>query len=78
MKTAISVPAEIFEQAERLRRKLGKSRSELYSEAVRQYLVSHDPDEITQRLNRLADDLNEEYGAFEGTARRVLQRAESN
>src|SRR5712692_3162654 len=76
MKTAISVPEEIFAQAERLRRKLGKSRSELYSEAVREYLASHDPDEITERLNRLADELYEEYGAFEGMARRVLQRAE--
>ena len=33
MKTAISLPDEIFEEAERLARWLKKSRSELYREA---------------------------------------------
>ncbi len=34
MKTAISIPDEIFEQAERLAKTRGWSRSELYANAV--------------------------------------------
>jgi predicted transcriptional regulator len=75
MKTAISVPTDTYEHAERLRRRLGKSRSELYADAMREYLLNHDPDEITRRLNELADELNAEYefirGAAEATPRRV-------
>lgn len=77
MKTAISVPTDTFEHAERLRRKLGKSRSELYAEAMREYLLNHDPDEITRRLNELADELNADYDDFaREAARRTLLRAD--
>lgn len=76
MKTAISVPADTFEHAERLRHQLGKSRSELYSEAMREYLLNHDPDEITRRLNEFADELNDEYEFIRGAAEGVLRRVE--
>ena len=77
MKTAISIPDEIFAEAERLRGKLGKSRSELYADAVRQYVMSHDPDEITERLNQLADVFENEDLAFSHElTRRVLKRVE--
>src|SRR5579883_1096225 len=35
MKTAVSIPADVFESAERLARRTRKSRSQLYSEAVK-------------------------------------------
>ena len=79
MKTALSIPDDIFTKAEHLRHKLGRSRSALYAEAMRQYLASHashEANDITERLNRLAGELNEEYSAFEGMARRTLQRVE--
>jgi metal-responsive CopG/Arc/MetJ family transcriptional regulator len=38
MKTAVSIPDEIFQEAERLRQKSGASRSALYAEAIRTYL----------------------------------------
>ena len=77
MKTAISIPDEIFTEAERLRRKLGKSRSALYAEAVRQYLVNNDPDDITERLNRLADVFENEDLAFSHELSwRILKRVE--
>lgn len=38
MKTAISIPDEIFQEAERLREESGASRSALYAEAIRTYL----------------------------------------
>ncbi|HEX7025616.1 MAG TPA: ribbon-helix-helix protein, CopG family [Gammaproteobacteria bacterium] len=51
MKVAISIPDTIFEAAERLARRLGKSRSELYAEAVSEYLAEHRTDEVTEKLN---------------------------
>jgi len=54
MKTAISIPDPVFEAAEQLARRLGKSRSQLYSEAVAQYLERFDTD-VTKRLNEVLD-----------------------
>jgi predicted transcriptional regulator len=76
MKTAISVPTDTYEHAERLRRRLGKSRSELYADAMREYLLNHDPDEITRRLNEFADELNAEYEFIRGAAEATLRRVE--
>jgi metal-responsive CopG/Arc/MetJ family transcriptional regulator len=47
MKTAISIPDKEFESAEKLARHLGKSRSQLYTQALRNYLEKHD-DELAQ------------------------------
>jgi hypothetical protein len=38
MKTAISVPDDVFEQAEQAAKRLGISRSELFTRAVRDFL----------------------------------------
>jgi metal-responsive CopG/Arc/MetJ family transcriptional regulator len=51
MKTAISLPDEIFEAAELLARKLGLSRSELYARAVREYVERQRRDDVTARLD---------------------------
>ncbi len=53
MKTAISIPSPIFEAAERLARRLGVSRSELYAKAVSAYLERHRQEGITAALNRV-------------------------
>lgn len=39
MKTAISVPDGLFERADRLAHRLGKSRSQVYREALAEYLM---------------------------------------
>lgn len=38
MKTAISIPDEIFHEAEQVAKRRGLSRSELYTNAVKQYV----------------------------------------
>jgi len=53
MKTAVSLPDPLFEAADRLARQLGKSRSQLYAEAVREYLKRHRDEDITRRLNEI-------------------------
>ena len=51
MKTAISLPDDIFEAAERTVAAMGLSRSALYATALAQFLDRHDPDQVTARLD---------------------------
>lgn len=77
MKTAISLPDEVFRQAERLAKRLEKSRSELYREAVAEYVARHDPEAITETLDRVAEEVDTRPDAFStAAARRVLERTE--
>lgn len=77
MKTAISLPDSIFQDAERLARRLKKSRSELYKEAVAEYVARHEPEAVTEALNQLAKKLDTRPDVFtSAAARRVLERSE--
>jgi metal-responsive CopG/Arc/MetJ family transcriptional regulator len=51
MKTAISIPEEVFRSAEELALRLGVSRSELYSRAVSDLVTRHRDATVTARLN---------------------------
>jgi len=53
MKTAISIPDPIFEQAEVAAKELKMSRSELYTTALREYLKETQTAHITERLNQV-------------------------
>lgn len=53
MKTAISLPDDIFRQAEVTARRLGISRSKLYATAISEYLDRNNPQGITEQLNRI-------------------------
>ena len=77
MKTAVSVPDEVFEKAERLARRSKRSRSELFSAALSEYLARHAPDEVTESMNRVCENVGEQADPFVTTAsRRVLERSE--
>jgi len=51
MKTAISIPDRLFRQAEKLAKRLGISRSQLFAEAIERRINEEDRSEITRRLN---------------------------
>jgi len=51
MKTAVSVPDELFRQAETTARRFRVSRSALYSKALAEFLKRRDGNAITERLN---------------------------
>lgn len=53
MKTAISIPDPIFQEAEQLAQKLGMSRSELFTRAVAAFIEEKRQENITARLNEL-------------------------
>ena len=72
MKTAISLPDEIFSAADQLAGRLGVSRSELYATAVAEFLAKHTDSEVTARLNQV---YAEESGAIDPAFRRAQQRA---
>jgi metal-responsive CopG/Arc/MetJ family transcriptional regulator len=77
MKTAVSVPDELFEAAERQAERTKKSRSQLYAEALAEYLARHAPDEVTEAMNAVADRLPEPTDPFVAAASsRTLRRSE--
>jgi metal-responsive CopG/Arc/MetJ family transcriptional regulator len=53
MKTAISLPDSVFQQADELAQQLGLSRSELYAKALKAYLTRHSRDQILLKLNQV-------------------------
>ncbi len=74
MKTAISVPDDVFEQAERLAKREGRSRSEVYSAALREYVARRTTDEVTDALDRIAADVTRDSNDFlKAAARHTLQ-----
>jgi len=77
MKTAVSVPDDVFEQAERLAQRTKKSRSQVFSEALREYLARHAPDEVTEAMNSAIEKLGVTSDAFvSSAARHVLENTE--
>ncbi|HUD98739.1 MAG TPA: hypothetical protein VMR62_04145 [Bryobacteraceae bacterium] len=53
MKTAVSVPDDLFRQAEAAARRLRVSRSKLYATAISEYLHRQQQDAVTVRLNEV-------------------------
>jgi metal-responsive CopG/Arc/MetJ family transcriptional regulator len=77
MKTAISLPDDVFHAAERHARRTRKSRSQLYAEALEEYLMRHTPDEITEAMNQVVDQVGASTDPFvAGAARNSLERTE--
>ena len=75
MKTAISIPDEVFAEAEKLARRLKKSRSELYSRALREYVARHGPEYVTETLDRICAESPPEKDFARAAARRTLRRS---
>jgi predicted transcriptional regulator len=77
MKTAISVPDAVYEQAEELARRTGRTRSEIYSTALRDYLAHHHADPVTAAMDRALDEIDPEPDPFaEAAAREPLATVE--
>ena len=77
MKTAISLPDELFNRAESLANRLGLSRSRLYAQALEDYIARHQARRVSERLDAV-------YGTESSTVApsivaaqsRVLKRSE--
>jgi predicted transcriptional regulator len=81
MKIAISIPNDLFDGAERLARRTRRSRSRLFSDALREYLARHAPDKITEGMDQALDGIGEGRGEekdpfVSSAARRTLEQTE--
>jgi metal-responsive CopG/Arc/MetJ family transcriptional regulator len=77
MKTAVSISEELFIGADRLARKTKRSRSRIFSDALKEYLARHTPDSVTDAMNRACTELGAAEDKFvSSSARRVLNRTE--
>jgi len=77
MKTAVSIPDDIFEKVDRFARRAKRSRSEVFSAALREYIARHASDEVTDAINRAVDDVGDQRDDFVAAAgRRILEKTE--
>ena len=64
-------------QAEQLARHTKKSRSELYTLALIEYLARHTPEKITEAMNAIADRLDSKKDDFTArAANKILEQSE--
>ena len=77
MKTAVSIPDDVFKGAERLARRTRKSRSQLFSDALREYVARHAADELTEAMDAVCTDVQPAKDHFVSrAAARVLEKVE--
>jgi hypothetical protein len=77
MKTAISIPDEVFADAERVAKRLGVSRSELFTRAMREFLGVRRGQAVTASYDEAFANAEDEFREFRNqAARRVLLSVE--
>ena len=77
MKTAISLPDELFDEADEVAERIGMSRSQLYATALAEYLAKFRSHSVTARLNdvhSVTESSRDE--ALRSAARKTVRRAE--
>lgn len=74
MKVAVSIPDDLFEEAEQLADERGGSRSALYAKALEEYVNRHSPDRITEALNAVVDAVGNEPDPFLARAAYLLAK----
>ena len=60
MKTAISLSDSLYEKAEKTAHFMGITRSKLFANALEEYIIKHNGDMITQKLNEVYEKINPE------------------
>lgn len=77
MKTAVSIPDDVFQDAERLAVRLRTSRSQLYARALAEFVARHDADQVTAAMNAVLDEVGGAVDDFtRESARQALRRCE--
>ena len=77
MKTAVSIPDDVFEEAERLAGRLQTSRSRLYARALAEFLARHGDDRVTAAMDAVVDDVGTAIDEFtREAAHQALRRVE--
>lgn len=75
MKTAVSVPDDVFDRAEALAKRLRVNRSQLFTRALAEFVARHASEDVTDGLDRVCAELEEKPDAFVTiAAKRTLGR----
>ena len=77
MKSAAAIPKALEAKVARVARRLKKAPRLVLRDAVDEYVTRHDPEAVTQAMNRVAElvDTRSEPGVA-GAARRTLEHVE--
>jgi metal-responsive CopG/Arc/MetJ family transcriptional regulator len=70
MKVAVSIPDDVFEEAERVAALSGKTRSGLYAEALEAFLAASRDQRVTEQLNAV-------YAVHDSKLDPALRRAQA-
>ena len=77
MKMVVSIPDDVFHKAERLARRTKRSRSRLFSDALKDYLARWSPDEVTEAMNATLAEINQDSDGFvASSSRRAMDQVE--
>ena len=77
MKTAVSIPDDVFDAAQRLALRTRKSRSRVFTDALKEYVARHAPDHVTETMDRVCAELGVQEDRFVAAAsRRILKRSD--
>lgn len=77
MKTAVSIPDDVFQDAERLASRLQTSRSKLYARALAEFVARHDDDRVTALMDQAVREAGGQADDFlDVAAKQAMQRAE--
>lgn len=77
MKTAISLPDELFDAAESLATRLGLSRSGLYAAALADYIARHQARRVSEQLDAVySAEASYVEPRVERAQRKVLRRSD--
>ena len=76
MKAAVSIPDDVFAEADRLAKQLKTSRSQLYSRALKEFLARHAPDQVTDAMNRVCDEVASSDEFVHRAGRRIARKIE--
>lgn len=58
MKTAISIPNDVFELSEKLAKKLNVSRSRIFAMGVKKLAEEHDEEELIANINKVCEKVD--------------------
>ncbi len=77
MKVAVSVPQDVFAKGEQLVKATGRTRSDVYSSALREYVGRNSADVVTETLDRVIAEVGQEGHDFtDGAALRTLSSSD--
>jgi metal-responsive CopG/Arc/MetJ family transcriptional regulator len=77
MKTAVSLPDDLFTSADALARRLGMTRSGLFAAAVAEFVAKHRSSKVSERLDAVyAAEESRVDAATARAQRKVLRRSE--